>query len=129
MPRRTLGRTARWHIDPPAGDPPSALQPDGQAVHFKIEHAGAAAVRGPERRELEEIMTRSTVSGAVGALLLLAGAPAAEAAPATAKVADAAPQVHAAAIERDEDSTCSRARRRLWIDGEGWVVRRIKTCR
>ena len=77
-------------------------------------------------------MTRPTLSIALGALLLLGGPIAADAAPtaATAKVAEAAPQIHsAAAVERDEDAACSRARRRLWIQGEGWVVRRITTCR
>ncbi|GJE11264.1 hypothetical protein FOHLNKBM_2306 [Methylobacterium longum] len=49
--------------------------------------------------------------------------------PAETKVAEASPQVHTAAVERDDDATCSRARRRLWIEGEGWVVRRITTCR
>ncbi len=29
----------------------------------------------------------------------------------------------------DDGGTCTRARRRLWVDGEGWVVRRITTCR
>lgn len=77
-------------------------------------------------------MTGPTVTAAVGALLLLAAPSVAQAAPpaAAAKVAEGAPQIQsAAAIERDEDPTCSRARRRLWIEGEGWVVRRIKTCR
>ncbi|MEE7447231.1 hypothetical protein MRF4_05080 [Methylobacterium radiotolerans] len=50
-------------------------------------------------------------------------------APAETKVAEANPQVHPVSVERDDDVTCSRARRRLWIEGEGWVVRRITTCR
>ncbi|MBE7202614.1 MAG: hypothetical protein INR70_33100 [Parafilimonas terrae] len=67
---------------------------------------------------------------AAGAALLL-GSFAAQAAnvPAETKMAEANPQVHNAAVERDDDATCSRARRRLWIEGEGWVVRRITTCR
>ena len=69
---------------------------------------------------------------AVGAAVVLAASLSAQAAPGPAetKVADAGSQVHpAAVVERDEDATCSRARRRLWIEGEGWVVRRITTCR
>lgn len=79
-------------------------------------------------------MTRSTISGALGAAVLLAGLTAAQAAPsaddASTKVAEASARIHpVAAIERDDETACSRTRRRLWIDGEGWVVRRITTCR
>ena len=28
----------------------------------------------------------------------------------------------------EEQPFCDRARRRLWIEGEGWVVRRVSTC-
>ncbi|MCJ2096098.1 MULTISPECIES: hypothetical protein [unclassified Methylobacterium] len=76
---------------------------------------------------------RSTAAGAASALLLLASLANAQAAPGATetKVAEAAPpQVHpVAAVERDDEASCSRARRRLWIEGEGWVVRRITTCR
>jgi hypothetical protein len=73
---------------------------------------------------------RTIAAGAAGVALLLASA-ASQAAngPAETKVAEVTPQVHAASVERDDDPTCSRARRRLWIEGEGWVVRRITTCR
>jgi hypothetical protein len=27
-----------------------------------------------------------------------------------------------------DDAACTKARRRLWVDGEGWVVRRIAIC-
>jgi hypothetical protein len=27
-----------------------------------------------------------------------------------------------------EDEKCQRARKRLWVEGEGWVVRRVTTC-
>jgi hypothetical protein len=27
------------------------------------------------------------------------------------------------------DPTCARARRKLWVDGEGWIVRRVAVCR
>lgn len=74
---------------------------------------------------------RTTLFGAAGAAFVLASA-AAQAAgePAETKVADAGPQMHApAGADRDDEVSCSRARRRLWIEGEGWVVRRITTCR
>ena len=29
----------------------------------------------------------------------------------------------------DEAGSCTRARRKLWVEGEGWVVRRVTTCR
>ena len=28
----------------------------------------------------------------------------------------------------DEQPACDRPRRRLWIEGEGWVVRRVSAC-
>ena len=28
----------------------------------------------------------------------------------------------------EEEPACSRPRRRLWVEGEGWVVRRISAC-
>jgi hypothetical protein len=33
-------------------------------------------------------------------------------------------------IEADafDDSTCSRSRKRLFVEGEGWIVRRVTTC-
>lgn len=33
------------------------------------------------------------------------------------------------ATEGEDDANCSRIRRRLWVEGEGWIVRRITTCR
>ncbi|MCJ2090105.1 hypothetical protein MKK88_29575 [Methylobacterium sp. E-005] len=73
---------------------------------------------------------RTTALGAASAALLLMTATAqASGEPANTKVADAGPQVHAVAADRDDEVSCSRARRRLWIEGEGWVVRRITTCR
>ena len=38
------------------------------------------------------------------------------------QVAEAAPE---AAVDAPG---CSKARRRLWVEGEGWIVRRITTC-
>ena len=67
--------------------------------------------------------------------LLAAGLPAAAlAAPVSdrspARIAQAAPTTRAAASPGEEDAAaCSRLRRRLWVEGEGWVVRRVTTCR
>ncbi|MCJ2062037.1 hypothetical protein MKK63_04885 [Methylobacterium sp. J-088] len=73
---------------------------------------------------------RTTALGAAAALLLATAAAQAAADPIETKVADAGPQVHAiAGADRDDEASCSRTRRRLWIEGEGWVVRRITTCR
>jgi hypothetical protein len=60
---------------------------------------------------------------------------AAAAAPAKAKVAAA----DALAVETDgpaatgstkpaEGAGCLRSRRKLWVDGEGWIVRRVTLC-
>ena len=55
--------------------------------------------------------------------------PAAAPAPAT-KVAEADPVTTSslAKTATDEDTFCSRPRRRLWVEGEGWVVRRVSAC-
>ena len=44
--------------------------------------------------------------------------------PKAAEAADAA-----ASVKGDEGPGCHRARRKLWVDGEGWIVRRVTTCR
>ncbi|MBE7249190.1 MAG: hypothetical protein INR63_29980 [Actinomycetospora chiangmaiensis] len=76
------------------------------------------------------MMIRLKAVGSAGAAILLATF-AAQAAndPGETKVAEASTPVHSASVDRDDEATCSRARRRLWIEGEGWVVRRITTCR
>jgi hypothetical protein len=28
----------------------------------------------------------------------------------------------------EEDANCTKSRKRLWVEGEGWVVRRVTTC-
>jgi len=75
---------------------------------------------------------------AAGALFLaglgLSGAQAAPAANPGSAEASALPTrpitAVAAMTEGDDDLTnCSRSRRRLWVDGEGWIVRRVTTCR
>ena len=34
-----------------------------------------------------------------------------------------------AIVKSDEEPGCYRARKRLWVEGEGWIVRRVTTCR
>lgn len=34
-----------------------------------------------------------------------------------------------AAKEQADDAGCFTARKKLWVDGEGWIVRRVTTCR
>ena len=82
------------------------------------------------------ILTKSVAPAVLTASLLLAGASAALAAPAAdrspTRLADASQAVRpVASVSENEDDTanCSRSRRRLWVEGEGWVVRRITTCR
>ncbi len=35
----------------------------------------------------------------------------------------------AEAEAEDDGANCSKLRRRLWIEGEGWLVRRVTICR
>ena len=44
------------------------------------------------------------------------------------KPADAAEPGATGSVAKDEES-CFTARRKLWVDGEGWIVRRVTTCR
>ena len=79
------------------------------------------------------MFTRVVGSAVIAAGLLLC-APAL-AAPTATGVKAAVPQTtdavkRVAEVDSDDDgAACTRARRRLWVEGEGWVVRRITTCR
>jgi len=33
------------------------------------------------------------------------------------------------AESEDDAANCSKLRKRLWIEGEGWIVRRVTICR
>ncbi|MDB5648363.1 hypothetical protein [Methylobacterium sp.] len=80
---------------------------------------------------------RLSASALAGAFLLIgAGLGGAMAAPAAdqspSKVSSATPAITpvAAVTESEDDAAnCSRSRRRLWVEGEGWIVRRVTTCR
>ncbi|WP_430911162.1 hypothetical protein [Methylobacterium sp. sgz302541] len=78
----------------------------------------------------------TTVSALCGALLLIGLAAPASAASAPeerpVKMAEAARVDPALAPAQEADGegyACNKARRRLWVEGEGWVVRRVTTCR
>jgi hypothetical protein len=81
----------------------------------------------------------SKLFAAAGFGLAFFGASAADAAPAadrgTRQVAEAT-QVRpvsdvrpAEAEPEEEGANCSKLRKRLWIEGEGWLVRRVTICR
>ncbi|MDQ4136391.1 MAG: hypothetical protein M3158_09430 [Pseudomonadota bacterium] len=46
------------------------------------------------------------------------------------KVADAEPATTSSVSKgaAEEEQVCNRPRRRLWVEGEGWVVRRVSAC-
>lgn len=74
----------------------------------------------------------AAIVGGLALALAVLGTSDASAQTVTTKVAAISePQDHPAlSVESTDDMTnCSRARRRLWVDGEGWIVRRITTCR
>ena len=68
------------------------------------------------------------------AALALASIPQASAAtraepPAAVDVkAPAAPGARTAVAEAEDATPCARPRRKLWIEGQGWVVRRVHAC-
>lgn len=70
-------------------------------------------------------------AGFTGALAPAAlAAPVANPGPDKAAAASAAVTPVAAITEsEDEAVNCSRSRKRLWVEGEGWIVRRVTICR
>ena len=67
-----------------------------------------------------------------GAPLCASAAPAVDKAPkaalSTTRDVAATASVTAPAAEAD-DAQCSTSRKKLFVDGEGWIVRRVTTCR
>ena len=55
-------------------------------------------------------------------------AAAALAAAGTARTAAQDPQATSSAETATDADGCLRSRKRLWVEGEGWVVRRVTTC-
>ncbi len=76
-------------------------------------------------------MIRSLVLGASCVLLSLA--PVEARSTRTASAEPAAAEVQPSAVRpvsvTESNQVCGRSRRRLWLEGEGWVVRKISTCR
>ncbi|RVU18669.1 hypothetical protein [Methylobacterium oryzihabitans] len=83
----------------------------------------------------------TAASGAVGLALPAGAAPAVDKAPvaasaksvaskSTAKVAAGDPATTATTHDDgQDDGNCTTSRKRLWVDSEGWIVRRVTTCR
>lgn len=74
----------------------------------------------------------AAIVGGLALAVAVLGSSAAHAQPVTTKVAaiSETQDQPALTVESTDDMTnCNRARRRLWVDGEGWIVRRITTCR
>ena len=46
----------------------------------------------------------------------------------TSAKAPTAPAEAADVVETAPEPGCSRARKKLWVEGEGWIVRRVTTC-
>lgn len=78
-------------------------------------------------------MIRSLVLGASCVLLSLV--PAQARSTRTASAEPAATEQQPSAVRPvsvtvpESNQVCGRSRRRLWLEGEGWVVRKISTCR
>jgi hypothetical protein len=47
----------------------------------------------------------------------------------SAEAEEPATTASAKAATEEDDAGCYRARRKLWVDGEGWIVRRVTLCR
>ena len=111
------------------------MQPNGHGPTYPTEttddsSAGSSLDHGFARAAPRQDFMTSTFS----TLLVLAGAlvfsNAALAAPGQAdrpiKVADAS--VANSVAGDDASANCVKPRKRLWIEGEGWVVRRVTIC-
>ncbi|WP_331287919.1 MULTISPECIES: hypothetical protein [Methylobacteriaceae] len=82
------------------------------------------------------MIAQTSVAAAFAGLVLIAvtAAPALAAPPATRSATQVAEVAQVSqtttASESEEDSAnCNKQRRRLWIEGEGWIVRRVTICR
>jgi hypothetical protein len=78
---------------------------------------------------------------ALGGLVAITSYPPAEASPPIAKTDVPRPAVRMMTSElvqttepetrvsAEDDAACTKVRKRLWVDGEGWIVRRVSICR
>ena len=86
---------------------------------FGLSPADAADSRAPAAK----------VSAPVAAAKAAAAkATAAKAAANTAYTSGKGPETTSSVDTADVDPNCLRSRKRLWVEGEGWVVRRVTTC-
>ena len=77
---------------------------------------------------------------ALSGLAWAAPVPAEAASAAAVRTKNAAAEVSTAAAVKEPETTgsvekavtlepnCAQSRRRLWVEGEGWIVRRVTTC-
>jgi hypothetical protein len=49
--------------------------------------------------------------------------------PSRNKVERAEPRSESTLVVASSDASCARARRKLWVEGEGWMVRKVAVCR
>ena len=71
--------------------------------------------------------TRTAVQPRIGAAALSAKLYDARASDARA---DDLPETSAIAkVPSDHQASCDRTRKRFWVEGEGWIVRRVAVCR
>ncbi|UMY18748.1 hypothetical protein MMB17_05345 [Methylobacterium organophilum] len=81
------------------------------------------------------MIARTSSMVALAGALMIGFSAAGQAAPGQAdrspsKVAEASPVKPVSVGEAEEEATnCMKPRKRLWIEGEGWVVRRVTICR
>jgi hypothetical protein len=53
----------------------------------------------------------------------------ARAAPSRARIERSEPRGESTLVVATSDPSCARPRRKLWVEGEGWIVRRVAVCR
>ena len=74
--------------------------------------------------------TRSAAAALTGAILVgLASGAAAAPAPVREPARTPSGVPIRPAVATEDPADCCRLRKRLWIDGEGWVVRKVTICR
>ncbi|WP_155912048.1 hypothetical protein [Methylobacterium sp. 77] len=80
---------------------------------------------------------RSGLSTAMGVVLILGvsslaaqAMPGTETSPTNGAHRDAELGKVALTVEAEDDAlACTKSRKRMFVDGEGWIVRRVTTCR
>ncbi len=125
-PHRGCNRTGAFGI---------VLQNVAPCVHGRIQTSSAALLGGSRGQDIMSIKALSTLALVAGMSLTIFAPQTSLAAPGSAdsaptKVADAAQVQPAALGEGEEDQTnCNKSRKRLWLEGEGWIVRKVTICR